>query len=173
MLSVESAWRILHAEHARMHELIRAIESATLTDGWRRPGQALTSLIESVRYLQSFDDATHRPKGVALFAALRGRTPKADALIGRLTEDCEQRDKMLAEALGQLVEVGLGNAAAGDRAKRLLDQHGAMLHGDLELEDTALRDEATRLLSPQEWSAIVSSISAVIAEPGRRIQRVQ
>jgi len=168
MLSVESAWRILHAEHARMHELARAIESATLADGWREPGHALSSLVESVRYLQSFDDATHRPKGVALFAALRGRDPRADALISRLEEDCEQRDRTLAQALGHLVKVGLGNAAAADTAKRLLDQHCAMLRGDLELEDTALRDVATRLLSPQEWSAIVSSISAVIAAPGLR-----
>jgi len=151
-----------------MHELARAIESATLADGWREPGHALSSLVESVRYLQSFDDATHRPKGVALFAALRGRDPRADALISRLEEDCEQRDRTLAQALGHLVKVGLGNAAAADTAKRLLDQHCAMLRGDLELEDTALRDVATRLLSPQEWSAIVSSISAVIAAPGLR-----
>ncbi len=168
MLSVESAWRILHAEHARMHEFVRVIESATRADGWRHQGQALTSLIESIRYLQLFDDATHRPKGVALFAALRGRAPRTDALITRLEEDREQRDRMLVEALEQLAEVGLGNTAAADTAKHLLDQHCAMLRGDLELEDTALRDEATRLLSPQEWSAIVSSISAVIAAPGRR-----
>jgi hemerythrin-like domain-containing protein len=168
MLSAESAWRILHAEHARMHELVRVIESATLADGWRHQGRALTSLIESIRYLQSFDDATHRPKGVALFAALKGRAPQADSLITRLEKDCEQRDRMLAEALEQLVEVGQGNAAAADTAKHLLDQHRAILRGDLELEDTALRDEATRLLSPQEWSAIVSSISTVIASPGLR-----
>ena len=171
MLSVESAWRILHAEHAQMHKMVRAIESVTLTDNWRRSGQALTSLIESVRYLQSFDDATHRPKGVALFAALRGRDPRADALISHLEEDCERRDRMLAEALGRLVEVGLGNVAAADAAKALLDQHCATLQADLELEDTALRAEATRLLSPQEWSAIVSSISAVIATPRPRTRR--
>ena len=163
MLAAETAWRILHAEHAQMRELLGEIESIVATPQWQRPGPALESLTRLVHHLQSFDDATHRPKGIALFAALRGREPDTDALIGRLEVDCEHRDKLLADAEARLNALQRGESLTDD-AGLLLGQYAALLRRDLDLEDTALHAESAKLLGPEQWSTIVSSISTVMTD---------
>lgn len=168
MLAAESAWRILHAEHAQMRELLGQIESITASPQWRHPGPALNSLAHLIQRLRSFDDATHRPKGIALFAALRGREPDTDALIGRLETDCEHRDRLLAEAQARLKTLQHGQGSAADDAGRLLAQYVALLRRDLDLEDTALHAESAKLLDPEQWSAIVSSMSTVMTGANAR-----
>ena len=168
MLAAESAWRIIHAEHAQMRELLGRIESITTAAGWREPGPELNSLTRLIHRLRSFDDATHRPKGVALFAALRGRESATDALIGRLEVDCKQRDRLLSEARAHLAMVDQGERRAADAAEQLLEQYGAMLRRDLDLEDTTLHAEAAKLLNADQWSAIASSISFVMSGAASR-----
>jgi hypothetical protein len=41
MLAAETAWRILHAEHAQMRGLLDEIESIVASLDWCRPGPAL------------------------------------------------------------------------------------------------------------------------------------
>ena len=168
MLAAETAWRILHAEHAQMRELLGEIESIVASPGWQRPGPALESLTRLVHRLQSFDDATHRPKGIALFAALRGREAGTDALIGRLEGDCEHRDKLLADAEASLNALQRGERRAAHDTGLLLGEYAALLRRDLDLEDNALHAESAKLLSPEQWSAIVSSISTVMTDAWTR-----
>jgi hemerythrin-like domain-containing protein len=147
-----------------MRGLLDEIESIVASPDWRRPGPALESLARLLHRLRSFDDATHRPKGIALFAALRGREADTDALIGRLEVDCEHRDKLLADAEARLnaLQRGEGEGLASDDAGVLLGQYAALLRRDLDLEDTALHAESAKLLGPEQWSTIVSSISTVM-----------
>ena len=169
MLAAESAWRILHAEHSQMRELLDRIESIAASPDWRHPGPASNSLTRLVRRLQSFDGATHRPKGVALFAALRGREADTDALIQKLETDCEQRDELLDQALTRLNAMQHGQHSGGERAAQLLTRYAALLRRDLDLEDSALHAESAKLLGPEQWSTIASSISNVIARaPSRK-----
>jgi hemerythrin-like domain-containing protein len=151
-----------------MRALLEQIDAARLSKQWRRPGAALDSLIQLVLRLQSFDDTTHRPKGVELIAALRGREQATDSLIGRLEVDCQQRDDMLNQALAQLRLLQNGQQGAATRAHHFLEQYGAVLRSDLDIEDSALHAESTKLLSPEQWSAVASSVSSAIRTDRRR-----
>ena len=153
---------------AHMRALLEQIDAAKLSTQWRRPGAALDSLIQLVLRLQTFDDTTHRPKGVELIAALRGREQATDALIGRLEVDCQQRDNMLHQALAQLRLLQHGQQGAATQAEHFLEQYGAMLRSDLDIEDSALHADSTKLLSPEQWSAVASSVSTVITTDRRR-----
>ena len=168
MLAAESAWRILHAEHAQMRKLLERIETIAASPDWREPGPALNSLARLVRRLQSFDDATHRPKGVALFAALRGREADTDALIQQLEADCGHRDELLNEVLVRLQALQRGDRSAVEPAEKLLARYAGLLRRDLDLEDSALHADSAKLLAPEQWSVIASSISTVMTHTASR-----
>ena len=107
MLSSECAWRVLHAEHASMRELSDSVDAALRGDGWRRPGPGLEAVRAPLQRLQTFDDATHRPKGVVLMATLRGRSAQADALLDEhratLLHHLEQEDTLLHSHTARLL----------------------------------------------------------------------
>lgn len=157
-----------------MRELLDRIEAIAGAPDWRHPGPALNSLVRLVHRLQSFDDATHRPKGVALFAALRGREADTDTLIRQLEADCRHRDQWLAEALARLKALQHGQGSAADAAGQLLARYAALLRRDLDLEDSALHAESAKLLDPEQWSTIASSMSTVMTDAApRRPARAQ
>jgi len=151
-----------------MRGLLDEIDAVVASGEWRRRGGALDLLVRLVQRLRSFDNATHRPKGIALFAALRGREADTDALIGRLEVDCEQRDQLLAGAQAGLKAIQRGESPGVDDPGTLLARHAALLRRDLDLEDTALHAESAKLLSPEQWSTIVSSISTVMSGASSR-----
>jgi hemerythrin-like domain-containing protein len=168
MLSAESAWRVLHAEHASMRELVDAMDAARRSGGWRCPGPGVEALRAPLRRLQTFDDATHRPKGVVLMATLRGRSTQADALLEEIQRDQGRCDRLLARALELLDAVEGGDAAAADALPAVLDEHRATLLHHLEREDTLLHSHTARLLTAAEWSKVVSSISSVVQSAAGR-----
>jgi len=167
MLAAESAWRVLHAEHERQRTLLSEIDGALTTVDRNASGPALAALRQHVRSLQDFNDDTHRPKGVMLLSLLRGRSPEIDELIGTLDADNERCDGLLSEAVELLDAAERGDEGAGSRCASVLKQHRDLLLAHLEVEDTTLRSRAERLLTPQEWSNIVSAISSVV-HGGRR-----
>jgi hemerythrin-like domain-containing protein len=168
MLAAESAWRILHAEHERMRALLSDIDGVLTSVDWNAAGSMLDALRAHVRSLQEFNDATHRPKGVMLLSLLRGRSAEIDELLARLDADSQCCDQLLSEALGLLDAVERGDEAAGARCATVLRQHRDQLLAHLHVEDTTLRSRAERLLTPQEWSSIVSAISSVVHARGAR-----
>jgi hemerythrin-like domain-containing protein len=171
MLSSECAWRVLRAEHVSMRKLSDSVDAALRGDGWRRPGPGLEAVRAPLQRLQTFDDATHRPKGVVLMSTLRGRSAQADALLDELGHDREHCDRLLARALTLLDAIEAGDAAAADALPAVLDEHRATLLHHLEREDTLLHSHTARLLTAAEWSKVVSSISAVVESATARERR--
>lgn len=171
MLAAESAWRVLHAEHERLRTLLSQIDGALTTVDWSAAGPTLEALRQHVRSLQAFNDATHRPKGVMLLSLLRGRSAEIDELLAHLDADNACCDDLLSQALALLDAVERGDDDAGSRCAAVLREHHNRLLVHLELEDTTLRSRAERLLSPQEWSNIVSAISSVVHTRGARSGR--
>jgi hemerythrin-like domain-containing protein len=171
MLSAESAWRVLHAEHGSMRKLLGAVDAALRTGGWRRAGPGLEAVRAPLQRLQTFDDATHRPKGVVLMSTLRGRSAQADALLDELQHDREHCDRLLVRALELLDAIEAGDASAADALPAVLDEHRATLLHHLQREDTLLHSHTARLLTAAEWSKVVSSISSVVQSAAARERR--
>jgi len=172
VLASEFAWRILMAEHARLREFLAAIQRATSSQGWRRPGPEMVALRRLLEELRSFDEATHRPKGVALFGALRRRSagPDAGELLDAHEKQQEDCSRLLDEAIALLDEAANGRADAADECLARLSQHRALLRAHLAQEDTKLRAIALKALTPEDWSAVVSSISTVVRSSQRQGQ---
>ena len=162
MLSAESAWRVLHAEHRVMRKLSNAIDAALLSDGWRRPGPGLEAVRAPLQRLQTFNDDTHRPKGVVLRSTLRGRSAQSDTLLDELERDHGRCEQLIARALSLLDAIEAGDAAAAEALPAVLHEHRATLLHHLEREDTLLHSHTARLLTAAEWSKVVSSISSVV-----------
>ena len=125
-----------------------------------------------VRRLWAFDEATHRPKGTVPLAMLRGRSPTADALLDQLAQESEHCESLLAEAKAALGLVASGNAGAFRTVETLLSEHGRVLRGHLECEDTLLHLQMDLLLTPEDWAIVVSEISNAL-EVGRRSPATQ
>jgi hemerythrin-like domain-containing protein len=160
MLASESAWRVLRAEHARLRDLLASIAAARQREQWK----ALPALIQSFR---AFEDATHRPKGVVLLATLRGRSAEADGLLDSLEGDSERCDALLMNALALLDRIEGGDEQAGAQCAAVLETHRELMLAHLEREDTLLHSHTARLLTPEEWSRVVSSISSVVRSASR------
>jgi hemerythrin-like domain-containing protein len=168
MLAAESAWRVLRAEHDRMRELLASIGEALRSEQWKRPGPSLVSLRQLVRSLQTFDDSTHRPKGVVLLATLRRRSSEVDALLDRLELTADQCDRLLSQALALLDAVEQGDERAAAECASVLERHRDLMQVHLDEEDGVLHSHTAQLLTPEEWSLIVSSISSVVKSTGSR-----
>ena len=169
MLASESAWRILMAEHARLREFLVAIDRATASRAWCRPGEELSGLRQLLQALRAFDDATHRPKGVTLLGALHSRCPApADrAMLQAHEQQQAECSHLLDEAIALLEEVGGGREEAAQECLDRLSRHRALLRQHLVQEDTALRAMALKALTADDWSAVASSISKVVRGSGR------
>jgi hemerythrin-like domain-containing protein len=159
MLAAESSWRILDAEHHRLRQLLAEIARALDGDAWRRPGTQLDLLRQLVREFQGFEAETHRPKGVVLMGSMRGRLPQADDLLDELQHERHECERFLGRALTLLDALGRDGAADAGEVASLLQQHRDSMTRQLDREDTVFRAYSARLLTPEEWSAVASSIS--------------
>lgn len=165
MLAAESAWRILRLEHLRLRELSDTIlRTLTVADWFNRDRQR--SLLRAlILGLQTFNDDAHRPKGVALMHAMRQHADMAGLLdqLDRLHARC---DELLVQALHLLDAVDLGDQVAAESCAATLQEHHRVLLVHLEQEDTVLQPHTNERLTPEEWSAVASSISMVIGRGG-------
>ena len=174
MLSAECAWTVLRTEHARMRELLDLVSSKVNTADWgANPVAEAPRVIELIGRLRAFDEATHRPKGVVLLELLRGRSAPADQLLEELEEENRHCEQLLTRARSALQRVGAGHASAAQLVESLLAEHRALMLTHLEREDTLLHSQTAQLLTPEEWAAVVSSMSAAIgtAAVGKAKQR--
>lgn len=165
MLASRSAWTILRAEHARMRELLASIAELLRDKQWSRRPPEVARLRQLIESLQSFDQASHRPKGVALMQALRGRSAEADQLLADLERDRESDDAVLMRAVAMLASVAGGNETAASECETLLARYRESMLHHLEQEDTVLCAHSERLLTEQEWSIVVSQISSSLYPP--------
>jgi hemerythrin-like domain-containing protein len=171
MLAAASAWRILEAEHARLRELLAAIERVLDGNAWKHPGPQCGQLRRLIQEFQDFENATHRPKGVVLLGSLRGRRAEADQLLDALDQESQHCEQLLGQALELLGTMEQDGGAEANQVESLLLQHRELMRRHLELEDTVLRSYTAQLLTPEEWSAVASSISSEIRKvKGRREQ---
>lgn len=148
-----------------MRGLLADIDKAVAAVQWSRPQPAAGRLRQLIETLQDFDLTSHRPKGVALVAALRGRSAEADRLLDSLADDRAHDDASLSEALRLLEAACRGDAQAGAECANLLRRHRAGMLYHLEREDTLLCAHTEDLLTEEEWSRVVSSISTALYEP--------
>jgi len=162
MLAAESAWRILRIEHARLRELSATILRTVEVEHWFNRDSQRALLRSLVSGLQSFNDGAHRPKGVALMDALR-QHPDMAGFLDDLAHDQARCDQLLAEAIDLLDAVDQGDRPAAQRCAATLEEHHRQLLSLLEQEDTALRWRSNQRLTPEDWSAVASSISAVLS----------
>lgn len=169
MLAAGSAWRILEAEHTQLRRLLADIaRSLDDDDGWKRPGPRLDSLRELIHRFQDFETRTHRPKGVVLLGATRGRLAEADQLLDVLEHDGRRCEELLNRALDLLRAAEAGDDADAGEVASLLRQHRELMLRQLDQEDTALRSYTAQLLTSEEWSRVVSSISRETRRPNRK-----
>jgi len=171
MLAARSAWAVLRKEHAQIRQLLDSIAESVHAGQWRRPGAALAQLRERIEALKAFDQAQHRPKGVALMGSLKGRSPQADQLVASLEEEREHEDDLLERALAKLNAVAVGEERVCPDIESLLAQHRESLLRHMEHEDTLLREQTEQLLTADEWSHVVSSISSVLYPPKKKVDR--
>jgi hemerythrin-like domain-containing protein len=162
MLAAECAWTILRADHVKLRGLLGAIAEEASTGRWQQSGPALERLRQSIESLQSFDHASHRPKGIALLEALRGRSPEADRLLAEVEGEREEADALLRQAVARLDAVAKGDEAASADCAALLEQHRERVLFHLDQEDTLLCVQTEQLLSNEEWARVVSAMSAVL-----------
>ena len=160
MLASRCAWTILRGDHAQIRQRLDSITEELRDKQWSRRGPAVARLQQLIESLQSFDLASHRPKGVALLEALRGRSADADRLLADLERDRESDDALLAQAIAKLEAVASGAEGAGGDCERLLARYRESVLHHLDQEDTTLCAHSERLLTEQEWSRVVSEISS-------------
>ncbi|MBD9668069.1 hemerythrin-like domain-containing protein [Variovorax paradoxus] len=171
MLAAECAWAILRAEHVRTRELLARLETAMKAGGEAGVRQRARSVIEAIERLQAFEETTHRPKGVVMLKTLRGRSSEADGLLDQLDSESECCNGFLAQAKILLERAESGATGAAAEADALLRQHRQLMSAHLDKEDTLLHSHTALLLSPEEWAAVVSSISTEVGAAGKRGHR--
>jgi len=162
MLAADCAWAVLRAEHAHIRELLTLVENAVESGGWAFGGpqaQQLSALIERV---QAFDQTTHRPKGVVLVQALRGRSVQADDLLIRLESARDHGDELLTEARNRLKAAASGVPIAASGVDALLKEHRLLVLAHLDEEDSLLRTHTAEHLTREDWAAVASSISVAM-----------
>lgn len=166
MLAFESAWRVLNAEHAQIRELALGLQRDAREGRWRTDPAALADLQRRLQQLQAMDNDKHRPKGVALVAALQGKSPETDALLVRLQADQAACDQWLNGAIDLASRLQAGDPQAAAALERTLDDHATLLLAHIDREETLLREESARWVAPEDWSRIVSAISTVVGSNG-------
>ena len=171
MLAAECAWAILRAEHVRTRELLARLETAMKAEGEAGVQQRARSAIDAIERLQAFEETTHRPKGVVMLNMLRGRSREADGLLDQLDSESECCSGLLARAKTILERAESGDTCAAAEADALLLQHRQFMSAHLDKEDTLLHSHTALLLSPEEWAAVVSSISKEVGAARRREHR--
>lgn len=162
MLAAASAWRVFGAEHARLRQLSDAIDRAVAAGEWQHQGAQLTRLRQLIVEFQDFETGTHRPKGIVLMDSMRGRLAPVDELLVQFEEDGRRCDQLLAQALALLEKVEHGQTVDAAELASMLQQHRSLITSQLDREDTVFRAYTAELLTSDEWSAVVSSISNVV-----------
>ena len=160
MLASHCAWTILRAEHAQMRQLLASIAKLLEDKQWSRREPTVARLRQLIESLKSFDQASHRPKGIALVQALRGRSPDADRLLAELERDRASDDALLTRVIAMLGAVADGREIDPGDCERLLARYCESVLHHLDQEDTVLCAHSERLLTEQEWSHVVSEISS-------------
>jgi hypothetical protein len=163
MLAAQSAQAVLSAEHEQIREFLVQVDEV-VQSGAGAFGEQARALLRLVERLQAFDEGIHRPKGVMLLLALRGRSTESDDLLLRLATMRERGDDLLSQ-----VRTKLGAAVAGDTrtaadVEALLEEHRALTLAQLETEDSFLHSQSAAHLTRDEWAAIASSISEAMAQ---------
>ena len=167
MLASGSAWRILEAEHDQLRQLLDAIRRALEGEAWRQPGPGLEVLRALVQDFQEFEMKTHRPKGVVLLGSVRGRLAEADRLLDEIEAESDESERCLLHAVALLDALSAGGEPDRGEISALLGRHRELMTRQLDQEDTALRSYTAQLLTAQEWSSVVSSISKVVQQARR------
>jgi len=159
MLAAECAWAILRADHAELRRHLGAIADAAGSGQWNDAVAATGRLRQQIGSLQSFDHASHRPKGTALLTALHGRSADADRLLAEMTQEREADDALLNQAIARLDAAAQGDARAGADCATLLARYRERVLRHLDEEETLLCAHTEQLLTEDEWAHVVSSIS--------------
>ena len=162
MLAVDTAWAILEAEHAHMRGLLDRMNALLDDAQWSRDQRERGELGQLMATLVQFDQASHRPKGLALMETMRGRSAVADEHLAQLGRERKRDDDLLREASDILAARAELGAGANARCAELLRAFSAGLMEQMRHEETLLRADATALLSPDEWSRVVSRISSTV-----------
>lgn len=166
MLAAKSAWTILRTEHLQLRQRLASIAEAARAVQRGDPAETVPRLRQLLGSFQAFDQESHRPKGITLMDAMRGRSPDADRLLSAFEQQRDHDDALLTQAIGMLELLADGDEGAAATCVAVLTRHRENVLRHLDQEDTLLCMQSERLLTEEEWSRVVSSISATLYPSG-------
>lgn len=144
---------IIRDEHLAISAVLFALRQAA-REARRRPAGADFALLHAILdYIVAYPDRWHHPKEDGfLFAALRGRSSKADALIARLEQEHADGYPMIGALKRQLVafEAGASPEAFCEAAETYVRFEWAHMR----CEEDELLPLAETLLEPADWEGI-------------------
>jgi len=145
-----------------MRGLLGSMASILDDRQWHTSAQSRVRLRQLVDELWTFDRESHRPKGVAMLEAMRGRSAAADRELTSMQQERERDDEMLANASALLDDIEAGVDAARNRCAEILMRYRQGMLLQMDNEETLLRAHAEELLTEDEWCRVVSTISSTL-----------
>jgi len=153
-------WQQEHANFSRLLDLLEA-QVFTFHKG-DHPNYDL--MADIVQYLRGFSDRVHHPREDIAFARLVAKDPDAELIVNRLLQ--EHRVIAIAgDTLEKYIESALGDVMASRaELEAAADTYLVYYRNHILTEDNRILPRAARLLTPEDWAAVVLAVPA-IADP--------
>ena len=148
-----------HAEHKHFARLLDLLEQQVVAfhadDG---PNYEL--MLDVVSYLRYYPDRLHHPREDVAFARLAERDPRLKPLV----DQAQQEHRVIAaggtELLAYLQQVVDDVVIERARVEAAAATYLVYYRRHLALEDRDLVPRAEKLLTPQDWEAVVAAVPA-------------
>ena len=149
-------WRAEHSHFARLLDLLEQQVAAFHADD--RPNYEL--MFNVVSYLRYFPDRYHHPREDVAFARMARREPELKPLIDRLLQEHRVIAAAGAELLKYLEQVVEDVMVERAKVEAAAATYLVYYRGHLALEDREIVPRAEKLLTPQDWEAVVAAVPA-------------
>ena len=148
-----------HAEHKHFARLLDLLEQQVVAfhadDG---PNYEL--MLDVVSYLRYYPDRLHHPREDVAFARLAERDPRLKPLVDQLQQEHRVIAAAGTELLAYLQQVVDDVVVERARVEAAAATYLVYYRRHLALEDRDLVPRAEKLLTPQDWAAVVAAVPA-------------
>lgn len=148
-----------HAEHKHFARLLDLLEQQVVAfhadDG---PNYEL--MLDVVSYLRYYPDRLHHPREDVAFARLSERDPRLKPLVDQLQQEHRVIVAAGTELLAYLQQVVDDVVVERARVEAAAATYLVYYRRHLALEDRDLVPRAEKLLTPQDWEAVVAAVPA-------------
>lgn len=149
-------WRAEHKYFARLLDLLEQQVVAFHADD----GPNYELMLDVVSYLRYFPDRFHHAREDVAFARLAQRNPDLKPLIGQLLQEHRVIAAAGTELLAYLQQVIDDVVVERARVEAAAATYLVYYRRHLALEDRDIVPHAEKLLTPQDWEAVVAAIPA-------------